>query len=90
MTLQKFLFDLFTYSILLYSLLLILCYFFIAVYSLAEIKHYQRKNSFTDFRVLAASDQLPGISIIAPAYNEAANVVENVRSMLSIHYNALE
>jgi cellulose synthase/poly-beta-1,6-N-acetylglucosamine synthase-like glycosyltransferase len=90
MTWQRFIFDFFTYSILFYSLLLILFYLFIAIYSIAEIKRYLRRNSFTDFRVLAVSDQLPGISIIAPAYNEAANIIENVRSMLSIHYNTLE
>ncbi|MDP4285532.1 MAG: sulfatase-like hydrolase/transferase [Bacteroidota bacterium] len=57
---------------------------------MSEIKNYLRKNSFADFRVLAASEHLPGISILAPAYNEAANIVENVRSMLSVHYNTLE
>src|SRR3569832_2448159 len=30
------------------------------------------------------------MSIIAPAYNEGANIIENVRSLLSIHYNNLE
>jgi cellulose synthase/poly-beta-1,6-N-acetylglucosamine synthase-like glycosyltransferase len=87
---QQFLFNLFSYGILIYSLLLILFYFFIGIYSVGEIKKYLRRNSFTDFRILAASDQLPGISILAPAYNEAANIIDNVRSMLSIHYNALE
>ncbi len=90
MTWQKFIFDCFTYGILGYSLLLLTFYIFIAVYSVAEVRKYLHKNYFTDFRILAASDQLPGISIIAPAYNEAANIVENVRSMLSIHYNKLE
>ena len=90
MTWQKFIFDFFTYGILAYSLLLLTFYVFIGVYSIAEIRQHLRKNYFTDFRVLAASEQLPGISIIAPAYNEAANIVENVRSMLSIHYNTLE
>ncbi|MDB5223855.1 MAG: glycosyl transferase family 2 [Chitinophagaceae bacterium] len=90
MTWQKFIFDFFAYGILFYSLLLLLFYLFIAIYSIGEIRKYLRRNSFTDFRVLAASDQLPGISVLAPAYNEAANIIENVRSMLSIHYNALE
>lgn len=90
MTWQQFIFDFFTYSILAYSLLLLTFYIFIGVYSIAEIRKHLRINYFTDFRVLAASDQLPGISIVAPAYNEAANIVENVRSMLSIHYNKLE
>ncbi|MEO8415281.1 MAG: sulfatase-like hydrolase/transferase [Ginsengibacter sp.] len=62
----------------------------IGIYSTGEVRKYLRKNSFADFRVLAASEYLPGISMVAPAYNEAANIVENVRSMLSIHYNSLE
>lgn len=90
MSWQKILFDLFTGGILIYSFLLLLFYLLIGIYSVGEIKRHLRKNSFTDFRILAASNQLPGISILAPAYNEAANIIENVRSMLSIHYNALE
>lgn len=90
MTWQKIIFDFFTYGILLYSLLLLFFYLFIGIYSAGEIRKYLHRNSFADFRVLAASEHLPGISILAPAYNEAANIVENVRSLLSIHYNTLE
>lgn len=90
MTWQKFIFDFFTFGILIYSVILLLFYLFIGIYSSGEIRRYLRKNSFADFRVLASSEHLPGISILAPAYNEAANIVENVRSMLSIHYNSLE
>ncbi|MDE3213188.1 MAG: glycosyltransferase, partial [Bacteroidota bacterium] len=87
---SRIIFDFFTYGILIYSFLLISFYLLIGVYSSREIQNYFRKNSFSDFRVLAASEYLPGISVLAPAYNEAANIVENVRSMLSIHYNSLE
>ncbi|MEO6406323.1 MAG: glycosyltransferase, partial [Ferruginibacter sp.] len=87
---MTWLIQFFTYGILLYSLLLLCFYLFIGFYSIGEIKKYLGKNSFADFRMLAASDHLPGISVIAPAYNEAANIIENVRSMLSIHYNSLE
>ncbi|MEO6454663.1 MAG: sulfatase-like hydrolase/transferase [Ginsengibacter sp.] len=90
MTWQKFIFDFFTYGILIYSFLLLFFYIFIGVYSTGEIRKYLRRNSFTDYRILAASEHLPGISILAPAYNETANIIENVRSMLSIHYNTLE
>ncbi|MEO8821458.1 MAG: glycosyltransferase, partial [Ginsengibacter sp.] len=90
MTIQSFIFDFLTSGIFIYSLVLFLFYIFIAFYSTGEIKKYLRSNSFADFRIPAASEHLPGISIVAPAYNEAANIVENVRSMLSIHYNALE
>lgn len=33
---------------------------------------------------------LPAISILAPAYNEGLNIVENVRSLLTINYPAFE
>lgn len=49
-----------------------------------------RKSSFTDYAVLASSEQSPSISILAPAYNEGANIIENVRSLLNIHYNHVE
>ena len=90
MTIERFIFYFLTDGVFVYSLVLILFYIFIAIYSAGELKKYLRTNSFTDFRIPAASEHLPGISIVAPAYNEAANIVENVRSMLSIHYNALE
>jgi cellulose synthase/poly-beta-1,6-N-acetylglucosamine synthase-like glycosyltransferase/phosphoglycerol transferase MdoB-like AlkP superfamily enzyme len=87
---QKLIFDFFTYGILIYSSLLLFFYIFIGIFSSVEIRKYLRRNSYADLRVLAASEHLPGISVIAPAYNEAANIIENVRSMLSIHYNLLE
>ncbi|KAA9036347.1 glycosyltransferase family 2 protein [Ginsengibacter hankyongi] len=90
MTWQRIILDLFSYGILVYSIVLLTCYILIGIYSTAEIRKYLRDNSSADFKVLAASTHLPGISILAPAYNEAANIVENVRSMLSIHYNTLE
>lgn len=90
MSWQTILFDVFTYAILAYSATLISCYIFIGVYSIGEVKNYLHKNSFTDYRILAASTQAPSISILAPAYNEGANIIENVRSLLSIYYNKME
>jgi cellulose synthase/poly-beta-1,6-N-acetylglucosamine synthase-like glycosyltransferase len=43
-----------------------------------------------DLRRLMQSPLTPPISIIAPAYNEEANVAEAVRSMLMLHYPQLE
>lgn len=90
MSWQYIIVEIFTYIILGYSLLLLGMYVFIGIYSIGEIRRYLFKNSFTDYRALASSTQAPGISILAPAYNEGANVIENVRSLLSIHYNNLE
>jgi cellulose synthase/poly-beta-1,6-N-acetylglucosamine synthase-like glycosyltransferase len=82
--------ETFTFFILLYSMGLVAGYIFIGIYSIGEIRNYLQRNSFTDYRVLAGSTQLPSMSILAPAYNEGANIIENVRSLLSLHYNNLE
>ena len=90
MSWQGTLFRFFNDGLLLYSIVLLGFQFFIGIYAIGGIRRYLRSNRFTDYRVLAASQNAPGISILAPAYNEAATVVENVRSLLSIHYNNLE
>ena len=86
----KILFDVLTYGIFLYSVTLLLSYVLIGLYSIGETKKHIRKNAFTDFRILAASVHAPSVSILAPAYNEGLNIVENVRSLLSIYYANLE
>src|SRR5688572_9739262 len=79
-----------TYGVLGYSAALLLSYTTIGILSIGEIRNYLRKNSFTDYRILAGSTEAPSMSILAPAYNEGANIIENVRSLLSIHYNNME
>lgn len=90
MSWQHIVVEVLTYLILFYGALLLGLYIFIGLYSIGEVKKHLNKNSFTDYRVLAGASQAPSISILAPAYNEGANIIENVRSLLSIHYNNLE
>ncbi len=89
-SISDILFDILTYGIFVYSALLLLSYVLIAFFSIGETRKYIRKNSFTDYSVLAASVHAPSVSILAPAYNEAKTIVENVRSLLSIYYTNLE
>jgi cellulose synthase/poly-beta-1,6-N-acetylglucosamine synthase-like glycosyltransferase/phosphoglycerol transferase MdoB-like AlkP superfamily enzyme len=79
-----------TYGILLYSLVLLVFYLGIGVYSVGETRRYLHKNSFTDYRMLASSTHTPSVSVLAPAYNEGSTIIENVRSLLSIFYSNLE
>jgi biofilm PGA synthesis N-glycosyltransferase PgaC len=90
MSWQTFILHIFTYGILLYSIIMMICYILIGAFSIGETRSYLNKNSFTDYRVLAASTEAPTMSILAPAYNEASSIIENVRSLLSLHYNNLE
>lgn len=79
-----------TYGIFIYAVVLIAFYLWIGLYSIGATRKYMRKNSITDYRLLASSPHAPSVSILAPAYNEGANIVENVRSLLSLYYSNLE
>lgn len=83
-------FMLLTYGIFVYATTLLVSYMIIGVASIGESKKYMRSNEFTDFRLLASSPHAPSVSILAPAYNEGATIIENVRSLLSLYYSSLE
>ncbi|OYX91474.1 MAG: glycosyl transferase family 2, partial [Sphingobacteriia bacterium 35-40-5] len=55
-----------------------------------ELNFYERKTRASDFKVLAPSQQAPSISILAPAFNESATIIENIKSLLTIYYNDLQ
>jgi len=80
----------FNYGLWLYSVTLLTSHLLIALLAVVEVRRYRRSASFTDYTILTSSPQAPGMSILAPAYNEGATIVENVRSLLSIHYRNLE
>lgn len=61
-------------------------YIILAIISAIETINYMKKNSFVNYSEILSSSIAPSISIIAPAYNETLNIVENVRSLLSNHY----
>jgi poly-beta-1,6-N-acetyl-D-glucosamine synthase len=82
--------DFLTYAVFTYALILIIFYIFIAGYSIGKTKQHILKAGFTDYNELAASPQAPSLSIIAPAYNEGATIIENVKSLLSIYYSNFE
>jgi len=90
MSWQMIISHILTYGLFIYSVVLVLFYIFIGTYSIGETKKYLQKNKFTDYRTLASSQHSPSVSIIAPAYNEGASIIENVRSLLSIYYSNLE
>lgn len=90
MSVWEVLYLLFTYGIFAYSVAILSFYIFIGIYSIGETRKYIRKSTFADYKVLATSEHAPSLSILAPAYNEAATIVENVRSLLNIYYNHFE
>ncbi|MEM1336378.1 MAG: glycosyltransferase [Bacteroidota bacterium] len=69
-----------------FTAVLILMFVLMGYFSSRNAIHYKNKNSFVDLSKLMASPLAPSITIIAPAYNEGVNIVENVRSLLSLKY----
>ncbi|AFK05752.1 glycosyl transferase family 2 (plasmid) [Emticicia oligotrophica DSM 17448] len=61
-------------------------YVAIATIATKMAKYYKAKNIYAAYEDILSSELAPSISIIAPAYNEGLTIVENVRSLLSLHY----
>ena len=82
--------EIISWSFLVYGTIAYSGYMFSAFFSFFEIREYKRKNNQRDEMALLQSTSLPPISILAPAYNEEANIVENVRSLLTVNYPSCE
>ena len=76
--------------ILIYAISIACFYLFLAVLSRGEMKKYLSRNYFVDYKYILSSPFAPGISLIAPAYNEGLTIIDNVKSLLSIMYNNFE
>lgn len=55
-----------------------------------ELRVQNKKNKFVDYNDVITTPVGPGVSILAPAYNEGRTIVQNVRSLLSLHYSKYE
>jgi len=77
-------------GIIVITLLIFGSYTFLAIFSAIAMIQYMRKNSFIDYNIILSSPLAPSISVIAPAFNEGKTIVDNIRSLLSLHYNDFE
>ena len=69
-----------------FTAFLVIGFALMGYFSTRNSLHYMHKNSFGSLQGIMASPLAPSITIIAPAYNEGATIVENIRSLLSLHY----
>ncbi|MBO7069701.1 MAG: glycosyltransferase, partial [Bacteroidales bacterium] len=53
-------------------------------------KHYTYHNDSYTIEELKRSPYTPGVSIVAPAYNEEKTVITNVNSLLNLDYPDFE
>ena len=74
------------YFFLFYGLCLIVLYFFAIILSNRSVTRNKRKTRFLQVNDIVSATDIPSITLIAPAYNEARTIVENVKSLLALQY----
>jgi cellulose synthase/poly-beta-1,6-N-acetylglucosamine synthase-like glycosyltransferase len=85
-------------SLLILSGAVVLAYFFLVngfqtllmLSASLELGRYRRRSRGDDPRKLLGSEVAPTISVLAPAFNEEATIVESVRALLALSYPRVE
>src|SRR5207249_452395 len=73
-----------------YFLTLNTVYLLLFVVSLFEVVRFVKRTFFSDYEQILKSEMTWPISIIVPAYNEARNIIDTVRSLLAVNYGQFE
>lgn len=73
-----------------YTTFVMASYLILGIISIYQARKYLRRNTSTDYYKILQSPEAPSVSILAPAYNEEATIIENVRSLLSVQYPNFE
>ena len=77
--------------VLVYFLVLNFVYFSLLLIGFFEmLMHRTQLDHREDFDALSSSEMVPPVSVLAPAYNEEATVVESVRATLALSYPEIE
>ena len=76
--------------ILVYFLLINTFYFLFNVLSISGVLRYRRMVAYVRFGEIFRMPIVRPISVIVPAFNEGAGIVESVRSLLSLRYPVFE
>jgi len=84
-----FIVQFFEYGIFFYCMLILSSYLIISIISAKIVTNYTNRRKVLNPNTILSSPYQPSISIIAPAYNEEVTIVDNIRSLLSLHYNNL-
>ena len=82
--------ELFNYVILIYFIGMELQLLFVSVVSFFSLRRDQFTSAHGRLHDMLTSDTTPPVSIIIPAYNEAAGITESVRSIAMLKYTRKE
>lgn len=73
-----------------YGCTLLTIYAILAFLSLRGVRQFKAQIDFVDYDRAFQSSLAPGISVIAPAFNEGVTIIMNVRSLLTLNYPEFE
>ena len=88
---RGFILDFFNYFVFFYTSTLATCFILFAFLSFISLK--RRKSYYVESyirKTIKESPYTPGISVIAPAFNEEKTIIDNVNSMLALEYPLFE
>lgn len=77
-------------AVFIYGTTLLIIYAILAILSLTAVQKFYKEDKRVDYKLLLNSKLTPGISVIAPAFNEALTIIENVHSLLNLNYPKYE
>ncbi|SKB63470.1 glycosyltransferase family 2 protein [Daejeonella lutea] len=80
----------FEQAIFYYSVLIMFSYLTLVILSVIEIRKYNLRCWYINHSALLNSQHVPGISVIAPAFNESGTVINGVHTLLSLNYPKYE
>lgn len=82
--------DFYEHLVFTYGTTLLITYTLLAILSLLAIVRFLRRDKNIDYNDMLQSPIAPGISVIAPAFNEGLTIISNVRSLLTLQYPLFE
>lgn len=72
------------YVVFFYSMLLIMSYIMLLVMAYRYSTSYKRWTDDYIKHMVDSTPYVPGVSIVAPAYNESKTIIDNVNSLLKL------
>ncbi len=76
--------------ILYYALSIFTVYFILAIISAFVLRKFYYTGKISSSTEVLSSPFAPNISILAPAFNESLNIVENIKALLALYYTNFE
>lgn len=82
--------NIFETVIFVYGAVLLGTYALLALFSIIAVRAYAKKEESQNVEILLKSPLAPGITVLAPAYNEGLTIIYNVRSLMTLVYPRYE